>query len=114
MATDIFKMPKGDTAPRMRGTFKSTEAVPKSLEGASAVLIIQPTGTTGQGVQLGAVTIDATARTWYYDWQAGDTDRAVGDWDIKIKVTYSDDSVGTFPAEGFAILRITETIVLAP
>jgi hypothetical protein len=84
----------------------------KDLTGATGVMKIQVRGTTGAGVEVGAVVINTTTREWYYAWQAGDTDLAEDIYDVEVWITYADGTVEVFPGRAMGTLIMTDAIVV--
>jgi hypothetical protein len=56
-----------------------------------------------------ATVVDATTGSVRYNWQAADTANA-GAFQAEFEVTYSDDSVETFPNDGYIPVIITDDV----
>lgn len=90
-----FNIKQNDTSPSLQATLKDASLNPINLAGASVQFHMK--GIDGSlKVNAAMTVVDAVNGVIQYDWQDGDTD-TVGSYYAEFEVTYTDDTVETFP-----------------
>lgn len=106
---DPFRIKQGDTSPSLQYALTPTSV---DLTGATVVFSMRP-ALAGSAVKVNrqaATIVTATGTpTVRYDWAEGDTDTA-GVFYGEFEVTYSDDTVETFPNDGFILVSIAPQV----
>lgn len=100
-------MVKGDTYPRIRASLTQNGA-PVNLSGATVAFKMRLNGRTM--VNDAADVVSASGGVVEYEWEPGDTD-SVGMHEAFWVVTYSDETVQTFPGKGFNIVQIQQSVL---
>ncbi len=103
-----FTIKQNDTSPSIQATLKDASGSAIDLSGASVSFHMKPL--SGDIKVDSSMTItDATGGVVRYDWQSTDTD-TVGTYLVEFEVTYSDNSVETFPNNGNLIVNVVRQL----
>ena len=104
-----FTMKTGDTSPIVTATFKDADLNPVNITGSTVrIHVVSLSGTT---LIDEAMTVTSGPNgVAEYEWQAGDTDTA-GTYKVEFEVTYSDNTVETFPNTGHEMLIIKDDLL---
>lgn len=110
-----FVIRQGDTASPLFDTLKDADGNAVDIQGADVLLNLVPVAGGPAVVSGGTATIDqvgdgsnGTKGEVSYTWHAGQTDVdgfCLGSW----KVTFSDNSVQTFPNDGYILVQVSPT-----
>ena len=104
---ELFTLKAGDTEPSLAATLRDSTGDAVDLSDASVDFnVLRPRGGDVEFAGSASIT-DAPAGQVRYDWVDGDTD-AEGRYRAEFVVTYVDDSVETFPNDGFHDVVITQ------
>jgi hypothetical protein len=102
-----FYIKQNDTSPAIRAVLKDGDGVPINLDGATVRFHMRPIGETTVTVDAAASVVSpSSAGIVEYSWDAGDTD-AIGSFKAEFEVTYSDNTIETFPNNGYISVVIT-------
>lgn len=109
MSAGTFIIKRGDTAPAFRARCLDGSA-PVDLTSASQVrLLVKRSGSVAVSSVM-TVEDQATNPGWvHHTWQVGETS-AAGNFRGEVEVTWGDGTVQTFPAEGYAPIRVTDDL----
>lgn len=103
-----FTIKQNDTSPSLQATLKDAALQPIDLSGANIRFYMRSVDGTlklDEPMQV----VNALGGRVQYDWQAGDTD-TVGTYFVEFEVTYSDDSVETFPNNGYKTISVVKEL----
>ncbi len=103
-----FYIKQNDTSPSILAELKDANNTPVNLTAATAKVFIKSVDGTlkvNEDVQI----INEALGVVRYDWQVGDTD-TVGTYSVEFQVTYTDNSVETFPNTGSVALVVTKEL----
>jgi hypothetical protein len=98
-----FRIKENDTSPAILFALTPTSV---NLNGAAALFRMRPIGSTAWAITESAdIQIATVTPTLRYDWDATDT-ATPGFYEAEFVVTYSDNTVETFPNSGFITINI--------
>ena len=100
MAT--FNIKQNDTSPAILYALTPTDVV---LTGASVVFRYRAIGTETWTSKAAVIVTETVTPTVRYDWEAADT-AAAGFFEAEFVVTYTDNTVETFPNSGFITINV--------
>jgi hypothetical protein len=103
-----FTIKQNDTSPSLQATLKGSSGSAINLSGASVSFHMKPLGGDIKVDSPMSVT-DASEGVVRYDWGASDTD-TVGTYFVEFEVTYSDNSVETFPNSGNLVVNVVRQL----
>ena len=104
----MFTVKQNDTSPAIQAALKTPNKQPVNLIGAS--IIFNMKDETGRVlVSNTALVVDDEAGIVRYDWTTGDT-AFDGLCFGEFQVTYEDESIETFPNDGYIKIKITPEI----
>lgn len=104
----MFIIKQNDTSPAIQAALKTPNKQPVNLIGASVIFHMKDE--TGRVlVSNTAVVVDDEAGIVRYDWVDGDTS-SDGICFGEFQVTYEDDTIETFPNDGYIKIKITAEI----
>ena len=105
-----FHIKQNDTSPSIRATLKDGDGTVINLTDASVRFHMRTVGGTSTKTDSAASIVSpATSGIVQYDWVAADTD-TVGSYQAEFEVTYGDNSIETFPNNGYIRVEITDDI----
>lgn len=108
--SDTFTIRQHDHGEAMTSTLLDADGAAVDLTGASVALCVAPAAGGARIVDDAAAEVtDAAAGKVSYTWKAADTE-APGTFFAQWKVTFADESVQSFPNDGFMAVRITPDI----
>jgi len=103
-----FTIKQNDTSPSIQATLKDASGSAIDLSGANVSFHMKPL--SGDIKVDSSMTItDATNGVVRYDWQSTDTD-TVGTYLVEFEVTYSDNSVETFPNNRNLVVNVVRQL----
>jgi uncharacterized protein YfaS (alpha-2-macroglobulin family) len=104
--SETFPLKVGDTAPVLQATLSDNSGTAVDLTGAEVQFrLLEPRGKTVK-LSASATIHDAPNGVVRYSWGTDDTDEA-GRYRAEFEVTYADDSVETFPNDGYHDVVLT-------
>lgn len=103
-----FNIKQNDTSPSLQATLKDASLTAINLTGASVQFHMKAVDGTLK-VDAAMTVVDAEGGIVQYDWQSGDTD-TVGAYYVEFEVTYSDNSVETFPNNGNKVISVVKEL----
>jgi hypothetical protein len=109
MATQTHTIKQGDTGPAIRATLAGVGNVVQALSGAQVKFNMRNATGTVVINRGDCDIIDPTLGKVSYSWQPSDTVSA-GSFQGEFEVTFSDDTVVTFPNTGNFAIKITPQI----
>jgi hypothetical protein len=104
-----FRIKTNDTSPKLSVTLTDALGTPIGLAGCAARFHMKAFGASSLKIDAVADIEDIVNGIVEYSWQAGDTDTA-GTYYGEIEVTYGDDTVETFPNNGYFTIIIKEDL----
>jgi hypothetical protein len=104
-----FRIKTNDTSPKLSVTLTDALGTPIGLAGCAARFHMKAFGASSLKIDAVADIEDVVNGIVEYSWQAGDTDTA-GTYYGEIEVTYGDDTVETFPNNGYFTIIIKEDL----
>ncbi len=104
-----FRIKTNDTSPKLAVTLEDALGNPVGLAGCAARFHMKAFGASSLKVDALADIYDEDSGIVDYAWQAGDTDTA-GTYYGEIEVTYADNTVETFPNNGYFTIIITQDL----
>ena len=90
-----FFIKQNDTSPALKATLKDGLDVAVDLSSSSVRFHMKALDGTVK-VDAAMTITSASGGVVQYDWQTGDTD-TVGSYSVEFEVTYSDNTIETFP-----------------
>lgn len=103
-----FNIKQNDTSPSLQATLKDAALDPINLTGASVRLHMKSVDGTLK-IDQPMTIVTPLQGIIQYDWQAGDTD-TVGTYYVEFEVTYSDNSVETFPNNSSKVVSVVKEL----
>jgi hypothetical protein len=103
-----FSIKQNDTSPSLQATLKDAALDPINLTGASVRLHMKSVDGTLK-IDEAITIVTPLQGIIQYDWQSGDTD-TVGTYYVEFEVTYSDNSVETFPNNGSKVVSVVKEL----
>lgn len=104
----MFIIKQNDTSPAIEAALKTPSKQAVNLIGAAVLFHMMDEG--GQVLVANtAVVVDGAAGIVRYEWQTGDTS-IEGLCRAEFQVTYEDESIETFPNNGYIKIKITPEI----
>lgn len=103
-----FYIKQNDTSPSILAELKDANNDAVNITSATAKIFIKSIDgilKVNEDMQI----INPTLGVVRYDWQVGDTD-TVGTYSVEFQVTYTDNSVETFPNTGSVALVVTKEL----
>ena len=104
-----FRIKTNDTSPKLAVTLEDANGVLVNITGATARFHMKAFGATHLKVDAPMTVTDASGGTLQYSWVAADTDTA-GTYYGEIEVTYADNTVETFPNNGYFTVIVKEDL----
>jgi len=104
-----FRIKTNDTSPKLAVTLEDALGNPIGLAGCSARFHMKAFGASSLKVDAGASIEDDVLGIVEYAWTGTDTDTA-GTYYGEIEVTYADNTVETFPNNGYFTIIIKEDL----
>lgn len=103
-----FSIKQNDTSPSLQATLKDAALNPVDLTGATVRFHMKSLEGVVK-VDAAMTVTDGTGGVVQYDWQSGDTD-TVGSYYVEFEVTYTDNSVETFPNNGSKVVSVVREL----
>ena len=100
---------QNDSSPAFTATLRDGDGDVVDLTNATARFLMRNRRTREQKVAAAASVTDESGGRISYQWLAGDTDTP-GVFQVEIEVTFSDETVATFPSDGYHQLTILAEI----
>jgi hypothetical protein len=104
-----FSIKQNDTAPSLRATLLNGSGNVIDLTGATVRFHMRELGKTTIIINQACTVVNAVGGIVQYDWVAADTD-VVGSYQAEFQVTYLDNSIETFPNDGYIWVDIIDDI----
>lgn len=105
-----FHIKQNDTSPSIRATLKDGSGAVINLTDAVVRFHMRLVGaTTTKTDSAASIVSPATGGIVQYDWVAADTN-TVGSYQAEFEVTFGDNSIETFPNNGYIRVEITDDI----
>lgn len=104
-----FPIKQGDTSPALVATLTDSDGQAVNLTGASVDFHMRPRGSDTPTVESSGNIIDSSGGKVEYPWSDGDTSNA-GVYRGEFEVTYGDNTIETFPNDGYITVEIKEEI----
>ncbi len=104
-----FRIKTNDTSPKLAVTLEDALGNPIGLAGCAARFHMKAFGASSLKIDDVASIEDDVNGIVEYAWQVGDTDTA-GTYYGEIEVTYADNTVETFPNNGYFTIIIKEDL----
>lgn len=103
-----FSIKQNDTSPSLQATLKDASLTAINLVGATVRFHMKSVDGTLK-IDQPMTVVTPLEGIVQYDWQAGDTD-TVGTYYVEFEVTYSDNSVETFPNNGNKVVSVVKEL----
>ena len=103
-----FSIKQNDTSPSLQATLKDAALNPIDLRGAAVRLHMKSVDGTLK-IDEAMTIVTALEGLVQYDWQTGDTD-TVGTYYVEFEVTYTDNSIETFPNNGSKVVSVVREL----
>lgn len=103
-----FSIKQNDTSPSLQATLKDASLTAINLVGATVRFHMKSVDGTLK-IDQPMTVVTPLEGVVQYDWQAGDTD-TVGTYYVEFEVTYSDNSVETFPNSGNKVVSVVKEL----
>lgn len=103
-----FSIKQNDTSPSLQATLKDASLTPINLAGATVMFHMKSLDGVVKVDEEMTIT-NEEGGVVQYNWQAGDTD-TVGTYYVEFEVTYSDNSVETFPNNGSKVVTVVKEL----
>jgi hypothetical protein len=104
-----FYIKQNDTSPDIQATCKDYAGAVVNVSGAFVKFLMRDKRTGEVQVNASGVVVDGPNGVIKYSWSTGDTD-TVGRYEAEFQVTYSDNSVETFPNNSFLTIQVLDDI----
>jgi hypothetical protein len=104
-----FFMKQNDTAPSIRATLENGNGNAIDLTGATVSFHMRALGATQTKVDAAATVVNAASGIVQYNWIAADTN-TIGSYAAEFEVRYADNTIETFPNNGYIRVEITDDI----
>lgn len=105
-----FHIKQHDTKPSIKATLKDGDGTVINLTDATVRFHMRKIGATSTTVDAAATVVSpATGGVVQYDWSAADT-ATIGTYHAEFEVTYGDNSIETFPNNGFISVVVTDDL----
>lgn len=104
-----FKIKTNDSSPKLTVDLEDAAGNAVNLAGADAKFHMKAYGSTTLKVDAAADITDESGGRVEYTWSSGDTDTA-GTYYGEIEITYGDETVETFPNNGYFTIIIQEDL----
>lgn len=104
-----FQIKRNDTSPQIEAVLSDASNTAINLTGAAVRFHMRRSGASTTVIDAAASIINEAAGRVKYVWQAADTAN-VGSYQCEFEVTYPDDSVETFPNDGYIRVDIISDI----
>lgn len=105
----MFYIKQNDTSPAIQATLKDVDGVAVNLAGATVRFHMRKQGATTAKVDAAAVIVDDAEGIVRYNWTAADTN-TVGTYQAEFEVTYTDNTVETFPNAAYLKVKVVDDI----
>ena len=105
----MFYIKQNDTSPAIQATLKDTDGNAVNLLGATVRFHMRKQGATTAKVDAAATIVSAASGIVRYNWTAANTD-TVGTYNAEFEVTYTDNTVETFPNASYIKVKIVDDI----
>ena len=104
-----FRIKTNDTSPKLAVTLEDASGNEINIAGANARFHMKSFEATSLKVDAPMTITDASGGTLQYSWVNADTDTA-GTYYGEIEVTYADNTVETFPNNGYFTVIVKEDL----
>jgi len=104
-----FHIKQNDTVPSLRAALENGNGDAVDLTNATCQFHLRKIGSTTVVVDASAQIVTEATGIVQYNWIADDTD-TVGSYQAEFEVTYPDNTVETFPNNGYIRVEITDDI----
>ena len=104
-----FRIKTNDTSPKLSVTLTDALGNAIGLAGCSVIFRMKAFGAISLKVYAAATVVDDVNGIVEYQWQSSDTDTA-GTYYGEIVVTYGDNTIETFPNNGYFTIIIKEDL----
>lgn len=105
----MFYIKQNDTSPAIQATLKDVDGNVVDLSGATVRFHMRKQGSTTAKVDAAATIVDDVGGIVRYNWTSANTD-TVGTYQAEFEVTYSDDTVETFPNATYLKVKVIDDI----
>lgn len=105
----MFYIKQNDTSPAIQATLKDVDGAVVPLAGATVRFHMRKQGATTAKVDAAAVIVNDVGGIVRYNWVAADTN-TVGTYQAEFEVTYSDNTVETFPNASYLKVKVIDDI----
>lgn len=99
-----FTIKQGDTSPAIEATLKDRDGNAVNLTGASVQFHLSTTAYKNV-IDAAGTLVNASEGRVKYEWQPDDTGQQ-GDFFAEFEVTYADNTIETFPNDGYISVEI--------
>jgi len=104
-----FYVKQNDTTPSLRAALKNGDNDAIDLTNATCRFHMRKIGSTTVSVDEAAQIVTEATGIVQYNWTASDT-ATVGSYQGEFEVTYPDNTIETFPNNGYIRVEITDDI----
>lgn len=105
----MFYIKQNDTSPAIQATLKDVDGNVVDLSGATVRFHMRKQGATTAKVDAAATIVDDIGGVVRYNWTSANTD-TVGTYQAEFEVTYSDETVETFPNATYLKVKVVDDI----
>lgn len=106
---DTFPIKTGNTSPSLQDTLLDAAGSAVVVTGASVRIHVFHRFNGTELIDAAATIVDGANGIVKYDFQEGDIS-GPGVFNYEWEVTYADDTVETFPVQGYGLFEIEETL----
>jgi len=104
-----FYIKQNDTSPAMLATLQDANANAINLTGTTVRFHMRRIGSSQILVDAAAIVVTPLQGLVRYDWTATDTE-STGSFQAEFEVTYADETIETFPNDGYIRVEIADDI----
>lgn len=105
----MFYIKQNDTSPAIQATLKDVDGNVVDLSGATVRFHMRKQGSTTAKVDAAATIVDDVGGVVRYNWTSANTD-TVGTYQAEFEVTYTDETVETFPNATYLKVKVIDDI----
>ena len=100
---------QNDTSPPFTATLRDGDGEVVDISGATVKFLMRNRLTRALKVDGVASVVSGSGGTISYTWASGDTDTP-GTYEVEIEITFSDETVATWPSDGYHELSVLDDL----